>query len=41
MGAEIHGIDLNVPLSESEFADLRRLLADHSLLLLRNQDMRP
>ena len=31
MGAEIHGIDLNVPLSEGAFADLRRLLADHIL----------
>ena len=41
MGAEIHGIDLNVPLSEGAFADLRRLLADHSLLLLRNQDISP
>ena len=41
MGAEIHGIDLNVPLTESEFADLRRLLADHSLLLMRNQDISP
>ena len=41
MGAEIHGVDLNVPISDEDFTALRRLLADYSLLLLRGQDVSP
>jgi taurine dioxygenase len=41
MGAEVHGVDLNTPLSETNFADLRHGLAEFSLLLIRDQDMIP
>lgn len=41
MGAQVHGVDLNVPLSDADFSALRRELSDRSLLLLRDQDMTP
>ncbi len=41
MGAEVHGVDLNRPLPDTDFAALRRELADRSLLLIRGQDLTP
>ena len=41
MGAEVHGVDLNQPLSADDFSLLRAQLAERSLLLLRGQNMTP
>ena len=41
MGAEVHGLDINQPLSDETFATLRRKLAERSILLIRNQDLSP
>ena len=35
LGAEVVGIDLNRPLSESEFGGIYRAFLDHGVLLLR------
>ena len=37
LGAEVVGIDLNRPLSESEFGGIYRAFLDHGVLLLRGQ----
>ena len=40
LGAEVVGIDLNRPLSESEFGGIYRAFLDHGVLLLRGQGAR-
>ena len=41
MGTEVHGLDINQPLSDEKFATLRRKFAERSILLIRNQDLSP
>jgi taurine dioxygenase len=41
LGAEIHGIDLGAPLSEGQVTSIRRALADHAVLVFRNQTIAP
>lgn len=41
LGAEIRGLDLALPLDEEQQADLRRHLAEHLVLVFRNQSLTP
>ncbi|MCG8546672.1 MAG: TauD/TfdA family dioxygenase, partial [Alphaproteobacteria bacterium] len=38
-GAEVVGIDMSASLDEATVAELRRLWADHGVLLFRDQDL--
>lgn len=37
LGAEVEGVDLSKPLSEAQVADIRRAIADHLVLVFRDQ----
>ena len=39
LGAEVHGIDLAARPDRQQFADLRRALLNHMVLVLRDQDL--
>ena len=39
IGVEIAGIDLSQPLDEATFAEIRRLLNEHSLIAIRGQNL--
>jgi len=39
IGVEIAGIDLSQPLDEATFAEIRRLLNEHSLIAIRSQNL--
>ena len=41
MGSEVHGLDINQPMSEDTFALLRRKFSERSLLLIRDQNLTP
>ena len=41
MGSEVHGLDINQPMSEDTFALLRRTFSERSLLLVRDEDLTP
>jgi len=41
LGAQVHGVDLSEPLSEGGFAVIHNALAEHELLLFRDQDISP
>ncbi|MBT5263662.1 MAG: TauD/TfdA family dioxygenase [Rhodospirillaceae bacterium] len=41
LGAEISGVDLSVPLSNSDFDTVHQAFVDHSLLVFRGQDLSP
>ena len=41
LGAEVHGLDLSRPATEAEFAQLSVALADHGVLVFRNQKISP
>ncbi len=41
LGAEIRGLDLALPFDEEQQADLRRHLAEHLVLVFRNQSLTP
>jgi taurine dioxygenase len=41
IGARVDGVDIAAPMSDAVFADLRRALADHSVLVLPGQDFTP
>ncbi len=41
LGAEVRGVDLSKPLSNSVAADLRRALVDHLVLFFRDQSLTP
>ncbi len=41
LGAEIRGLNLALPLDEEQQADLRRHLAEHLVLVFRNQSLTP
>src|SRR5690349_18190474 len=37
IGAQVHGVDLSKPLDEDTQRSLKRAIADHTVLLFRNQ----
>lgn len=41
LGAEIRGVDLSKPLSNSETASVKRALWDHKVIFFRDQDLSP
>ena len=41
IGAEIHGVDLSRPLSESVVADIRHALNTHHVIFFRDQQLSP
>lgn len=41
IGCRVEGIDLALPMTDGEFAGLRRALADHTVLVLPGQDLTP
>ncbi len=41
LGAEIRGLDLSVPLSDEQFADVHRAFIDHKLLCFKAQTLSP
>ena len=41
MGAEIRNVDLGASIDDAQFGQIRRALAEHSVLLFRDQEMTP
>lgn len=41
IGCRVEGIDLALPMTDREFAELRRALAEHTVLVLPGQDLTP
>jgi len=41
IGAEIHGVDLSVPLGDKAFAQIRQALLDHKVIFFRDQELDP
>ena len=41
LGAEIHGVDLSVPLDEDIRGEIRRALVEHQVILFRDQNLTP
>ena len=41
LGAEVHGLDLSRPATEAEFAQLSVALAEHGVLVFRDQRISP
>ncbi|MEZ5657239.1 MAG: TauD/TfdA family dioxygenase [Burkholderiaceae bacterium] len=41
LGAEVHGLDLREPLSETRLAELRSLWLDRAVLVFKNQQLQP
>lgn len=39
LGAEVDGVDLSKPLGEAQLADIRKAIADHLVLVFRDQDI--
>lgn len=39
LGAEVEGVDLSRPLGEAQLADIRKAIADHLVLVFRDQDI--
>lgn len=39
LGAEISGVDVRAPVSESTYGDIHRALLDHSIVLFRDQPL--
>lgn len=39
LGAEVDGVDLSRPLGEAQLADIRKAIADHLVLVFRDQDI--
>jgi taurine dioxygenase len=41
LGAQVHGVDLSAPLSDENFAVIHDALAQHEILIFRDQDITP
>ncbi len=41
LGAEIRGVDLRTEMSDRQFGEIRQAFADHSVIVLRDQDLAP
>ena len=41
LGAQVHGIDLSLPLSDETFAEIRNALHEHLVIFFRDQDLGP
>ncbi len=41
LGAEIHGVDLSVPLNEDTRGEIRRALVDYQVIFFRDQSLTP